>query len=76
MILTVRWLLQGSWWRPLLVHLLTMNDYRDILNINDWTLVSISALFVAARYYTRAKIMTANLGGDDWCMITGFVSDL
>jgi hypothetical protein len=53
-----------------------MNDYRDTLNIIGWTLIAISALFVAARFYTRARIVTTKLGGDDWCMITGFVSDL
>ena len=53
-----------------------MNDYRDVLNIIAWTLVTLSAFSVAARYYTRAKVVTTGLGGDERCMIIGFVSDL
>lgn len=50
-----------------------MNDYRDIINIIPRTLVAISALLVAARYYTSARIVTTDLGGDHQCMLTRFI---
>ncbi|KAH6613064.1 hypothetical protein C7974DRAFT_476163 [Boeremia exigua] len=48
-----------------------MNDYRKVLNVVGWTLVTISTLFVVARSYTRTRVVTADLGWDDWCMVTG-----
>ncbi|RYN82758.1 hypothetical protein AA0120_g9400 [Alternaria tenuissima] len=50
-----------------------MHDYRTVLNVVGWTLVSFSAIFVLARSYTRALVVTTTLGWDDWCMIAGLV---
>lgn len=56
------------------LQLTDMNDYRKVLNVVGWTLVALSTLFVVARSYTRARVVTTNLGWDDWCMVAGLVS--
>ncbi|KAH7401403.1 hypothetical protein BKA66DRAFT_102943 [Pyrenochaeta sp. MPI-SDFR-AT-0127] len=50
-----------------------MDDYRSTLNTVGWVLATFSTLFVIARVYTRGWISTAQLGWDDWCMVSAWI---